>query len=620
MHTTATKAHVPLKHPPAGAETLIRSGALALGTYRRDQLWRYSVLLNKQLLVFLTIALLSVGLCSAQETTQTREPETSTLLYSLNMWKGQRSLRSGDIEQASEHFLIASRYLRTSPEPHFALARVYMRSSFIDAFLEFATGIKLLLSDFLYQSLLVSNLLLILLTAAGLTIYTGAAIVVIKHARTVWHSVIITLSPSLKGWCLKAIVIGSILSFFVILSGRSPVGIATWSLVIGSALCWRFARSGERRVLVALVVFIALLGLILRGGTRVLSTQHPDSPVRLAAMVDRIDDNALEERIGRLNASPRFDPIIEFMRGLVALNNGHHAQAVERFNAASKFAPHDPAIMNNLGVAFHGLGHYEDAIARFKQALRFGPREALIHYNYAQTLNAVLKYDLAEEELAKASTLDFDLTRTLVTQQDMPELVPMNLQTRILWRLALEQDGGIAGISYNPIESGLAGTVVLIVLAAGLLVMTRHAKVPARCDICGTTVQSQIARRRRKEFLCPACHRIKESGACNESVEQDLEQRIRGRDTREAIKRIILGLLVPGSAHYLSGKRSKGLALAFLIFAILIVALGNGALIKPIPNLGNHPMSGWALPLFIVIYALYCWRATITAIRSVQEA
>ena len=577
-------------------------------------------MLNKQQPAFIVIMLLLTGLCSAQESMQAQEQENSTLQYSIHMWKGERSLRSGDPEQASEHFLMASRYHRTSPEPHFALARVYMRSSFMDSFLEFATGIKLLLSDFLYQSLLVSNLILVLLIATGLTIYTGAAIVVFRHARTVWHSIIITLSPSVKGWCLKAIVIGCILSFFVILSGRSLIGVATWTLVVGMALCWRFARSGERRVLIVLVVFVALFGLILNAGSRVLSTQHPDSPVRAAAMVGRIEDDTLEERISGIETSPQFNPMIEFMRGLVALKNERYAQAVERFSVAHKFAPHDPAIMNNLGVAFHGLGHYEDAVAKYRQALRFAPREALIHYNYAQTLNALLQYDLAQEELAKASTLDFDLTRTLVTQKDVPKLVPMNPQTRILWKLALEQDGGLARVSYNPLESGPAGTIVLIALAVALLVLMRRAKVPARCDICGTTVQSQVSRRRRKEFLCPACQRIKEGEATNESVERDLEQRLRTRDTHEAVKRIVLGLIVPGSAHYLSGRRSKGLALAFLIFTLLVVTLGHGALIKPIPNLGAHPTPGWPLPLFVIIYALYCWRATVTAIRSVQEA
>jgi tetratricopeptide (TPR) repeat protein len=584
------------------------------------------VLLNKHVLVLSIIALLWAGVCRADEAEQVpaadqaQEPQSSLLLSAIHMWIGQRLLEAGNAEEAGEHFLTASRYLRTSPEPHFALARVYLRRSAMDAFLEFAIGVKLMLSDFLYQSLLVSNLIVILLIAAGLTIYTGAAIVVAKHARTVWHSVMITLSPSLRGWYLKAIVIGCILSFFVTLSGRSLIGVATWTLLVGAALCWRFASSSERRALIGLVVYLALFGLLLDGTTRVISTQHPDSQVRLAAMVGRIEDQALQVGMDKAGASPQFDPIDEFMQGLMAIKNRRYARAVEHFNIASKFAPENPAILNNLGVAFDGLGQYDQAVVKFKEALRYGPREALIHYNYAQTLNSMIQYDLAQEELAKASTLDFDLTRSLVTEKGDSRLVPMNLQTRILWRLALEEENKTATISYNPVESGPAGIVVLATIAVTILVLMRRTKVPARCDVCGTTVQSQIARRRRKEFLCSECHRIRETGTTNQSVEEDLERRIRKRDTREAVKRIVLGLIVPGSAYYVSGKRSKGLALAFVIFTFLIIAVANGAVIEPIPNFGVHPLSGWPLPLFLIIYALYCWRSTVTAIRSVQEA
>jgi hypothetical protein len=243
-----------------------------------------------------------------------------------------------------------------------------------------------------------------------------------------------------------------------------------------------------------------------------------------------------------------------------------------------------------------------------------------VHYNYAQTLNTLLQYDLAQEELAKASTLDFDLTRSLVTQKETPRLVPMNLQTRILWQLALDEGSKTARLSYNPLESGPAGIAVLVILTVSLFVLMRRAKVPARCDICGTTVQSQIARRRRKEFLCPACLRIKETGTTNDGLEEDLERRLRNRDTREAIKRIALGLIVPGSAHYLAGKRSKGLGLAFLIFTFLIITVSGGTVVEPIPNLGGHSLSGWAIPLFVIVYAVYCWRASVTAIRSVQES
>jgi tetratricopeptide (TPR) repeat protein len=594
------------------------------GIFLTDHRGEESVLLKKLLLCFSIMILLAAAPCLAQEGAIVQDatvPEhtNSVLMSSIEMWRGERALASGNTEEATEHFLRASGDMRNSPDPHFALARVYLHSSLMDSFLEVATGTKLFLTDFVYQSLLVSNLAIILLIALGLTLYSSAAVIVARHALTVWHSVTITLSPLAEGWYLKAILVGAVLSFFIVLSGHSLTGVVTWTLVIGIALCWRFAVSSERKLLAALVVFLIVFGLLLDACSRILSTQQPDSPVRLAAMVDRTDEPRLAGSLDGTKTPSRFDPINEFMLGLLALKRGDNDSAIERFNIASKFALNNPAILNNLGVAYHRLGNYEEAMRRFKEALRYGPREALIHYNYAQTLNALLQYDLSQEELAKASTLDFDLTRALVTQRDAGALVPMNLQNRILWRLALDSEAATVRLSYSPVESGTTGVVVLILLSGAAVVLMRKAKVPARCDVCGRTVPSEIARRKRKEFLCSGCNRIKESGATSQDVEEDLENRLKRRDLREAVTRTILGFVIPGSAHYLSGRRCQGLALAFLVFSLLVLVVSGDAVIKPIPKLGMSSFSGWTWPFLLIVYALYCWRSTVLAIRSIQE-
>jgi tetratricopeptide (TPR) repeat protein len=576
--------------------------------------------LHKALLILIVTALLLPGLCPAQDTTSLEPAGDSMLLSNIQLFKGHQYRRQGDVEKATECYLRAARYMRTSPEPHFALARVYVGRSVMDAFLEFATGIKFMITDFFYQSLLVSNLVLILFVAFGIAIYAATLVTAARHAKAVWYSVILTVSSVFSGWYLKALLLGCVSAFFILLSGKSIIGVTTWTALVGSALAWRFSNTSERKVIVAFTVFLIMFGVILGVNARLLSTQHPDSPLRLVALADRMDDDRLSRSLVAASGRSGFDPIKEFMKGLVYLREGNNLLAIEGFTLASKFAQNNASILNNLGVAHHNLGRYEEAKIKFEEALRLGPREATIHYNYSQTLNALLQYDLAQEELGKASTLDFELTRRLVTDKKSLTLVPMNLQTRVLWQLAADPENQMLRLSYHPTESGVVGTLILILVSSLALVLMRKAKVPARCDICGALVQKQVVKRKRKELLCDDCDAIKARNADNNNqLEEDLENKLRRRGILGIIRMSVLGLLVPGSCYMLTGRRSRGFAISVAMYCLLILAASGGILIRPVPHFGVNPTSGWALPVFIVAYCLYVWRSTVLTIRSVNE-
>jgi tetratricopeptide (TPR) repeat protein len=577
-------------------------------------------LLTRPFLVVSAITVLWASMCVA-DAGLTEEPSGPSIVASdIYVWKGDQHMREGRLDLATECYLKASRYMRTSPSPHFALARVYVRRSPMDAFLEFATGLKLLISDFFYQSLIVSNLMVIALLAASAAIYIAVMVIVIRHSRTVWLSAMLSMPPVLKGRYPSTVILASILAFFVILSGRSPVGVITWTAVVGCGLLWRFASASERRTVVGFAVFLVLVGVILKSTMLIVSTQHPDSPLRLAALADRVGMKALDRAFDGRPTLEKGGAVNNFMQGLQYVTAGKYARAIERLEAASETDPDNAAILNNLGVALYGLGRFEQARKKFEEAVEFGPREAVIHYNYSQTLNELLRYDLAQEELAKASLLDFDLTRTLMTERDASSLVPMNLQTRMLWQLALDADRSVVSIDYHPVESGVAGTLVLIALAGLAVGAMRKADCPARCEMCGRSVESRLTKRRRKDILCNECLRIKTASANDhERLEHEYRCRMDKLRLRRTALNVVVGLLVPGSTYHLSGRRFKGFMTSFAVFSLLILALTDGALIKPVPQLKIDPLTGWALPLFVLVYAVYAWRSTVIAVQTARE-
>lgn len=561
------------------------------------------------------------SVCLADDGAPADSTASPIVISNVYAWKGDQLLREGRLDSATESYLKASGFMRTSPVPHFRLAKIYLRTSLMDSFLEFATGLQLLISDFFYQSLVVSNLLVILFLAAGAGIYVAVLIIVFRHARTVWFATVISLPERLKGRYPSIIIIASLLAFFVLLSGRSLIGIVTWTAMVGCGLLWRFASSSDKRTVIGFVIFLAVFGFLFESTGLIVSTQHPDSALRLAAMADVVGEDNLERAFGQRRQTAIYEPINEFMRGLLYLRAHDYAPAIGHFNLAAKYAPDNAAILNNLGVAHHGLGQYRRAMARFQDALKVGPREALIHYNYAQTLNALLHYEIAQEELAKASTLDFDLTRSLITQQETSSLVPMNLQTRVLWQLALDDDSRILRLDYHPVESGSVGTLILVALTILAAVLIRKARCPARCEICGCGVTVPVTRRKRKDVLCRDCQAIKVRFA---NDHDQLEHRIRHKLARlrlsRTVLRVLAGLFVFGSAHHLSGKRLRGFMTSVAMFSLLVLALSDGALIQPVPQLRLDPIGSWALPAFILAYAIYAWRSTVIAIRSVKES
>ncbi len=574
----------------------------------------------KSALIALALLVLASSFCVADDERAAEPSESSMLISNIHMWRGNQYERRGQLDLATENYLKASAYLRTSPDPHFALARVYLHRSIMDAFLEMATGIKLLMSDFFYQSLVLSNLLVVLIIAVASAFYIATIVIVVRHAKTLWLSATISIPARLKGSYPHMIIVVSVLSFFLLLSGQSLPSIVTWTTVVGCAMVWRFASATERRTIAGFVVFLILIGFALSMTGRIVSTQHPQSQLRTAALADRISEERLQQAFAASDRKSRYEPIADFMRGYMLLRSGEYSVAIERLNLASKFAPNNAAIQNNLGVAYHGLGRYQQAGAQFENALRLAPREAIIHYNYSQTLNALLHYDLAQEELAEASALDFDLTRSLVTRNEAASPVPMNLQTRVLWQLALDYDDEAVKLDYHPIEAGPLGTLILIIVAGAAFALIRKAKCPARCEVCGCVVGTQMTKRKRKDRLCATCNKIRLRNANDHrELEAEYERRLRGLATRSMILRIILGLVVPGTSYHLAGKRFRGFMSSVVVIALLVLALGGGAVIRAVPVLRTEPIIKWALPLFGIAYAIYAWRSSVTAIRSVKE-
>lgn len=570
-------------------------------------------------LIVIVSATLAGIVSAAQVVPQTAGEIDPLLMSNLYVWKGYQYLAAGEYTPAVESFTEAATLSPTSPEPHFGLARAYRHNSFIDGLLEYMTGIKFLISDFYYQSLFAANLTLIVLAAIAISLYVGIYVVILRNWSATWVSAVLTLSPRLGSKYVRLILGAAMAAFFIMLPGKSALGVATWVAIVGSALTWRYASPSERRVVLAFGVLLIVLVPVFGWTARIISTHHPSSPFRMAAIVDKALDERYERTLKVSSADRKYDPLNAFMRGLYYVRLRDYANAIEFFNVADKLEPHNAAILNNMGIAYQGLGRYNEARVIFEEAIKFAPSEAIIHYNYSQTLNQLLHFDVAEEELEIASTLDFNLIRSLLAGPAPATPIAVNLQPSALWKLASTASEGEFRTTYHPVESGTLGMLVLIALASGLLAASYKFKISARCDICGVHVTESIARRKRKEIACRSCATIMQDNVGDsDELEAKLEVHLSKIHWRATTMKLVLGLLAPGSSYHLCGQRFKGVLTGILIYGLLILALTGGSIINRLPRFRTD--GGFTLIILLVcVYAIYAWRSTALVLRHAKQ-
>ena len=562
--------------------------------------------------VFIFVLVLTCVQAQASDSTTVVDP---LLTSNLHVWKGYRYLDLGDEQMATKEFVTATSTLRTLPDPHFGLAKIYGGTSGVDAFLEFATGIKLMLTDFFYQSLLAANLAVIGLLAFSLAIYIGVLVVVVRHLRIFYLSAAATLSSHIGLGYAKPVLLAMILSTLIILSAKSPIGILTWTLVLGGGAVWRYASPSERKVMVTFLIFLALFSQGLTWCSRLVAIHHPSSTLRLAALADKTTNQAFGNALNTKTRALPYDPLNALIRGLYHLRKGENYNAIQYFQLARKFDPHNAAVYNNLAIAYCNLGDYYRAVHLARQALQYAPREAVVHYNYALILNQLFRYDLAEEELSKAYSLDFNLTRALMVQEPKPTPQPMNLQARSLWRLFTSEKYPPFTIDYHPTEAGPLGIVALAIGTIVLLGFSHRLLIPATCDICGAFLPYAAKLRRKKDAVCSECASIrKEVGEDIDAFEEKIDKKLERMRVRRFVRKLILSILVPGLSYHLCGQRLKGVWVSLILFSLIIVAV-NGWIIKTVPAL-PVPAGSTSKVILIIAYVIYVWRSILLVIRT----
>ncbi len=87
----------------------------------------------------------------------------------------------------------------------------------------------------------------------------------------------------------------------------------------------------------------------------------------------------------------------EMGSGVKAAGKGYWQEALFRFERASKLAPDDAEVLNNLAVALEVAGRYEEALATYKRALEKAPSNSSLKKNYSRFAEFYTSYARGEK-------------------------------------------------------------------------------------------------------------------------------------------------------------------------------------------------------------------------------
>ncbi|MGQ9811345.1 MAG: tetratricopeptide repeat protein [bacterium] len=565
----------------------------------------------------IALALLAPIVCHADDTSSNVTDPLNSATYL--MWRGDQLLSNGDQNGAIDCYLLAASQLRNSPLPHFKLARAYLHTSLANALFEMALAVKILSGDFIFQSLILSNVVIILLIGLSVALYSGVLAITVRHMMTAFTSISNLRLKLINRLAPEVLLMAIIASILIILSTKSFIAILTWFVLIAIGLTWRYTTSGEKRVIIFFLIYLLSIKPALDLTTKISSTQHPRSPLRVISIAPAVNSVTLASILPDMQTDPSQRTLEDFIKGIYYLQSNQPEKAVTTFMEVSRRQKSDVAILNNLAVSLFRLGHYEESRQVMESAIELDPNEAVLHYNHAQVLNALLDFTNAEEEITKASTLDFPLIRGLLTSKGESGPIAITLKDKSLWANCLSLTSYPLKLTYHPIESGKSGTLILSLFIAGCLIVTYKSRPSAKCSICGLPVRRIYSRPKLSEMVCSSCKKISQDFPDHNGADVEYKRRRRSVARRKTIATMLFGLILPGSAHFLTGKRLKGFLLTFLFACLATLVISKGSVVKPLPNIGIRKSPNEFIAIIIVIYLIYAINMIITILRKSRE-
>ena len=476
--------------------------------------------------------------------------------------------------------------------------------------------IRLASDSFMIQIVMATNALYLFIQALVLALALISIVVLcLNHAR-LRHGWIERLStfvtPATARWWSWAILLGPYLAGL----GPALPTLAFLGLLLPTA------RLRERTLFVLLALTLAGVPFMTAALDRLSSPLHEDRAPFYGVpelQTEPYTPTLRAETEAAVAAHPD-NPFLQFAAGWMAQRGGDAARAEAHYRHALSAWPRDDRTYNNLGNTLASQGRGDDALAAYHKAIELNPHNLAAHFNASQIYT--LRYDFrsANDELAHAAAIDFEVVKDLQAERAESKwagLLDQWIGPRTFWGALLQEpvhttaSGALPPLWRTRVEcSGWRFSLLAFVVAAASvgLGLLFHRSIPVRdCVNCGRPVCRRCAQRRRELALCPECAAIWSRAESPEFGRVLLFQHRRRLLVRRDMVFRVAGTLVPGVGYLPHRRMLRPLLFLSAGCALASATLGVAAPFSYEPRFGvpghDAPMLGLGL-LWLAYYAL----------------
>ena len=398
---------------------------------------------------------------------------------------------------------------------------------------------------------------------------------------------------------------------------------------------WPWLKKTERTIFVTLLAVILALPI---GASHFSALSIPDHPDEgpFYGTVNLSYAPYSDERLNSLrelsHANPD-NPILHFSTAWMAQRGGDLEMAKEHFTKAGDLWPNEPRIPNNLGNIAVLEENYDEAERLYRYASTIDDRWAMPHYNLGQLFTRQFRYAEASEELARATSFDFELVRNMQAQAQSGATSPVPLAwgwlaPQLFWDALLADPVIARGLEppaswrvWFELRGPISTAVALIMTVLGFFIgFYVRKRLPTRmCSNCDRAVCRRCATTYRELVYCKACHSVKKEASAPEFSRLLLLRRRRTIQRNSSRLSTVFSMLIPGWGAISRDHLWIGWLLLSIAGPAMAAFLGAQPPFWYDPRIGPLAPKAFQGGAFALLFAVYALSIAYTLMTRVNE-